>query len=103
MTVKLQNAIRGNGFVCLTEADHNAFVTRLEAAEELLEQADMVIEVLLGDGRNALAQEILVDIERHWEIYQEPEEEPVESRLVVGQCPACFGINRHEPNCQRWR
>lgn len=25
------------------------------------------------------------------------------SHLVVGQCSACFGINRHEPNCPRRR
>ena len=85
-----------------TVPPEDPLVKRLADAEELLEQAVMVIEVLLGDKHNALAQEILDDIERHWLIYPEPddEEEP-KSRLVLGQCPACFGINQHEPNCER--
>ena len=24
-----------------------------------------------------------------------------QTHLVLGQCPECFGINRHEPNCER--
>ncbi len=104
MTVQLPKAIRGGGYVCLPVVDHDALVKRLTDSEELLEQADMVVEVLLGDKQNALAQQILDGIERHWLIY-EPEEEEQQpdprSHLVLGQCPACLGINQHEPNCER--
>jgi hypothetical protein len=46
---------------------------RLHAAEALLELADAVIEILLGDARHEHAQEIRAAIERHWQQYPDPE------------------------------
>ena len=47
---------------------------RALGAEALLEQADAMIEILLGDKKDTFAQEIRDSIERHWEKY--PDEPP---------------------------
>jgi hypothetical protein len=47
---------------------------RLKAAETLLEQADDIIEILLGDARHLHAEDLRAAIERHWEKY--PDELP---------------------------
>jgi len=52
---------------------HNA---RLDAAELLLQEAEYVIELLLGDAYHAQAQQVLGAIESHWQTYPNPTEEP---------------------------
>jgi len=34
------------------------------------------------------------------ELYAVPQEEVDHSGLVIGQCPICFAINKHEDNCK---
>jgi hypothetical protein len=53
--------------------ERDALKVQLHAAERLLEQADAVIEILLGDAFNEHAQEIRDGIERHWQQYHDPE------------------------------
>jgi hypothetical protein len=48
---------------------------RLCAAEFLLQQAEIVIEILKGDAANQSASEVLAAIENHWQTYPEPIDE----------------------------
>jgi hypothetical protein len=50
----------------------DALAARMYAAEALLEQADDIIEILLGDERHLHAEDLRAAIENHWQTY-EPE------------------------------
>jgi hypothetical protein len=51
----------------------DALKVRLHAAEALLERADAVIEMLLGDERHLHAEEVCSAIEQHLAQYPDPE------------------------------
>jgi hypothetical protein len=51
----------------------DALAVRLNAAELLLQEAEYVIELLLGDGYNEQAHQVLTAIEQHWQQYPDPE------------------------------